>query len=128
MATDEEIKKVIEQKTQQLEKLKAKMALYGFNTPPEIIIQIEDIETEIEELQKGTKNLETSSKIVQNVEDKPIQTLIDDYTKQLDLLKQQQALFGFSIPPEILIKIEDIEAQIKTLKQKLEHKKLTVII
>lgn len=48
-----------------------------------------------------------------------LQTLITTNTRRLYKLQQQAAAYGLSTPPEIQIQIEDLEAQIAELKQKL---------
>ncbi|MCB9078663.1 MAG: phosphotransferase [Anaerolineaceae bacterium] len=48
-----------------------------------------------------------------------VQTLITNHTRRLQKLKEQQALTGFSTDPAILIEIQDIEAELKTLQKEL---------
>jgi len=43
---------ILDYQTRRLQKLKEQQALRGLNTPPEILIEIEDIEAKIQELQK----------------------------------------------------------------------------
>ncbi|MBI1881625.1 MAG: hypothetical protein HYR94_25885 [Chloroflexi bacterium] len=52
-----------------------------------------------------------------------IQKLIFNYTRQLQKLKEQQALQGVSTPSAILIQIEDIEAELEGLQTLLEQTK-----
>ena len=48
-----------------------------------------------------------------------IRKLIATYNRRLQIRKEQQALEGPSVPPNILIEIEDIEAELETLKANL---------
>lgn len=45
-----------------------------------------------------------------------ISKLIQNHKRRLQILKEQQAIFGFNTLPAILIEIEDIEAKIKNLE------------
>lgn len=49
-----------------------------------------------------------------------LNSLIANHNRRLQKLKEQKALEGISVDPKILIEIEDIEAQIKGLEEKLE--------
>jgi hypothetical protein len=48
-----------------------------------------------------------------------LQKLITTNTRRLYKLQQQAAAYGLSTPPEIQLQIEDLEAEIAELKQKL---------
>src|SRR5688500_7381801 len=48
-----------------------------------------------------------------------IQKLIKISTRRLYKLKEQQALKGIGSPPELLIEIEDLEAEIARLQEEL---------
>lgn len=50
-----------------------------------------------------------------------IEKLIQLSLRRLQKLKEQQALKGFNTPPEVLIEIEDIEAQIEQLQDRLNQ-------
>lgn len=52
MAHQDDIQRLINEKQRRLQKLKDQAARYGISTPPHIIIEIEDIETELTQLQK----------------------------------------------------------------------------
>lgn len=49
-----------------------------------------------------------------------VKKLIAIYSRRLQKLKEQQALFGISVDPRILIEIEDIEAKIEDLQSELK--------
>ncbi len=49
-----------------------------------------------------------------------IQKLISNHQRRLQLLQEQQALRGLSTPPDVVIEIEDVEAQIQALQAELE--------
>jgi|GEM_PF-3762246 len=49
-----------------------------------------------------------------------IQKLIINYTRQLQKLKEQEALLGLSTPPAILLQIEDVEAKLTGLQTALQ--------
>ena len=51
MVSRADIKKFIELDTRRLQKLKEQQALKGISTPPEVLIEIEDIEAKLEQLQ-----------------------------------------------------------------------------
>jgi hypothetical protein len=51
MLSRADIKKLIELDMRRLQKLKEQQALKGINTPPEVLIEIEDIEAKLEQLQ-----------------------------------------------------------------------------
>ena len=51
-----------------------------------------------------------------------IQKRIVDKTRQLHILQLQEAKFGISTPPHVLIQIEDLEKEIAELEQKLKTK------
>jgi hypothetical protein len=53
-------------------------------------------------------------------EPKEIQELITSRSRRLHFLKQQQAIRGFNTPPEILMEIEDIEAELEKLQKQLK--------
>jgi hypothetical protein len=48
-----------------------------------------------------------------------IKKLVHNYSRRLQILKEQQALRGINTPPEIVIEIEDIEAKIEKLQTEL---------
>jgi hypothetical protein len=50
---------------------------------------------------------------------KHIRNLVKQKTRRLHALQEQEALYGISTPPEIRIQIEDLEAEIVELKEKL---------
>lgn len=49
-----------------------------------------------------------------------IQKLIVNYTRQLQKLKEQEALLGLSTPPAILLQIEDVETRLAGLQTALQ--------
>lgn len=49
-----------------------------------------------------------------------IQKLIAHRSRRLQFLKEQQAIRGFSTPPEILMEIEDLEAELEKLQRQLK--------
>ncbi len=51
MPTQSDLQKLISRKQRRLQKLKEQEAIYGINTPPEVLIQIEDLEEELKQLQ-----------------------------------------------------------------------------
>lgn len=53
------IRELINNKQRRLQKLKERKAIYGINTPPEVLIEIEDTEAEIKELQTELEALES---------------------------------------------------------------------
>jgi cell division septum initiation protein DivIVA len=48
-----------------------------------------------------------------------VETLIINHTRRLQKLKEQQALKGYNTDPELLLEIEDIEAQLGPLQTEL---------
>jgi hypothetical protein len=46
-----------------------------------------------------------------------LERLIINYTRRLQMLKEQKAIMGISADPRILIEIEDIEAEIENLQK-----------
>jgi hypothetical protein len=50
-----------------------------------------------------------------------LKNLIVNYNRRLEKLREQQALYGMSVDPKILIEIEDIEAQIESLQAELKR-------
>jgi replicative DNA helicase len=61
----------------------------------------------------------TSQAIGSNEEIDQLQKLLTTNTRRLYKLQDQAAKYGLSTPPEIQIEIEDLEAEIVELKQKL---------
>ena len=61
MARMEHLKKQIETNHRRLQKLEEQSAVYGIDTRPHVLIEIEDIETKIEELQTELVNVEKIS-------------------------------------------------------------------
>lgn len=57
MSGQDDIKRLIINYQRRLQKLKETQALQGINTPPDILIQIEDIEAELEKFQIALKTL-----------------------------------------------------------------------
>lgn len=53
-----------------------------------------------------------------------LQHLITEHQRRLQKLKEQQAQWGFQVPPHILIEIEDCEADIEKLKDELAALKI----
>jgi hypothetical protein len=58
MSRQTEIQELITNYHRRLQKLKEKEATFGINTPPEVLIEIEDIEAKVEQLKKDLKVLE----------------------------------------------------------------------
>lgn len=50
-----------------------------------------------------------------------IKKLIENHQRRLQILKEQQALYGQNTSPHILIEIRDIELEIEKLKMELEE-------
>jgi hypothetical protein len=57
MSNEDEIRKLISQRRRYLQKLREKEAKLGTNTPVDVLLDIEDIETEIERLQADLERL-----------------------------------------------------------------------
>lgn len=68
MSSQEDSKKIIEIKTRRLQILKEQQAVKGFNSPPELQIEIEDIEKEIRDLQTNIQNIPFSQQLTKLVE------------------------------------------------------------
>ncbi len=75
MSRRNEIKKLIAAHRRRLHILQGKQAQYGFETPPSILIEIADIESEIENLQIELEQLEseTNETSVENIVGSPLQ-------------------------------------------------------
>ena len=58
MTPREGVEKLIENTLRRLQKLKEQQALKGINSPPELLIEIEDLEADIEQLQTKLQQLE----------------------------------------------------------------------
>lgn len=50
-----------------------------------------------------------------------IQRLITEHGRRLQILKEKEAVFGIDVPPNILIEIQDIEAEIARLEAELRE-------
>lgn len=50
-----------------------------------------------------------------------LQTLIREHSRRLQKLKEQEARYGYSVDPHILLEIEDIEAKIQALQTELNQ-------
>lgn len=87
---DENKKKLLENHERRLQKLKEKKAIYGLETPPDILMEIEDIEKEVAELQGQLKALKA------------------------DEIKEPLS------SPDILKRIESLEAEVNELQKELE--------
>ena len=61
MSGADDLKKLISLKYRRLQKLKEKEALYGLSADPQILLQIEDIEAELEKLQTELTTLEAGA-------------------------------------------------------------------
>ncbi|MFC1976367.1 tetratricopeptide repeat protein [Chloroflexota bacterium] len=59
MSQQDDIRNLIRNHNRRLQKLKEQQALRGLNTPPEIVLEIEDIEAKIEQLQTGLEEIES---------------------------------------------------------------------
>ncbi len=57
MSQKDELKQLIERKSRRLHQLKMKEATSGINTPPEVLIEIDDLNAEIPKLQAELENL-----------------------------------------------------------------------
>lgn len=62
-----------------------------------------------------------------NEQVKGLQQLITNHKRRLQLLKEQEALYGISCDPRILIEIKDIEAKIADLQSELNKATRTTI-
>jgi sRNA-binding carbon storage regulator CsrA len=60
MLREDDIRNLVTHDSRRLQKLKEKQAKFGINTPPEILIEIEDIEAKISEAEADLKSLEVS--------------------------------------------------------------------
>lgn len=60
MSQRTEIQELISKYHRRLQKLREKEATFGINTPPETLIEIEDIEAKVERLQEELKDLESN--------------------------------------------------------------------
>ncbi|MBI1876779.1 MAG: hypothetical protein HYR94_00810 [Chloroflexi bacterium] len=50
-----------------------------------------------------------------------LKKLVQNHTRRLLKLREQQALLGLDTPPNVLIEMEDIEARLEELQRELEH-------
>lgn len=57
MARQDNLKKLMRNHTRRLLKLREQQALLGLDTPPGLLIEIEDIEARLEELQRGSDDV-----------------------------------------------------------------------
>ena len=62
---------------------------------------------------------ESLSATTNNADAEHLQKLLATKTRRLYALQEQEALYGVSTPPEIKIQIEDLEAEITELKERL---------
>ncbi len=130
MPNKEDLKKLIDNHRQRLERLKEKNARYGLDTPPHILVEIEDTEAVINDLEIQSASLEsaeTDNSIrtdIQITQDtvplaEDLKRQIDLYSHRLQRLKERRALHGQDTPPSVLIEIEDVEARIEELTKEL---------
>lgn len=95
MSRADEIKKLIYERQRRIQILKEKEARFGISTPPEILLEIEDIEAKIEELQRELSLLSQDSQFT--LRTKPIEQFEEEnmqrgVKKQTGNLPHEQAM------------------------------------
>lgn len=131
MAQKSEIQQLIFHYRRRLQLLKEQQARRGLlAASPEILTEIEVVTAKIDELQvelarldddRSTHDLtpETQEEVVERQID--IKKLISIHLRRLQILKEREAKFGLTTPPEIILEIEDTEAEVKNLQASLEE-------
>ncbi len=61
LSPQDDIRNLIRNHNRRLQKLKEQQALHGLDTPPKILLEIEDIEAELEQLQRELKEIENDT-------------------------------------------------------------------
>lgn len=127
------IEKLIKNHHHRLQKLREKQAFDGLDAPPEVLMEIEDLEASIAELQAEFKTLEKDSfdketsrdsrkpdEGTQSSRQKDIENLLTIKKRRLQKLEEQLAVRGQGTPPQILTEIEALEASITELQMELD--------
>ncbi len=125
MSRRDEIKKLITKHNRRLQILREQQALKGRTVAPEILIEIQDLEANIETLQAELKAIEQDVATESTQPSRPddIQRLITNYNRRLRKLKEQHAVMGSTVDPQTRIEIEDLEAKVEELQSVLKAMK-----
>jgi transcriptional regulator with XRE-family HTH domain len=128
------IENLIKNHHYRLQRLIEQKALRGLDTPPEVLIEIEDLEASIAELQTEFKALEKDSfdketsrdsrklgdQIQSSRQKDIIENLLTIKKRRLQKLEETLALRGQGTPPQILKEIEELKAAIAELQTELD--------
>ncbi len=103
-------KRLLEKHTRRLQKLREEEALRGQNNPPELLIEIEDIEMEIKQLHEELENLDTSNNVSEellsdsdnlsssvSISSEPAILIIDDDRLLCEVLQLLLTEMGFEV-------------------------------
>lgn len=99
----------------ELSQLKMKQAAYGFSTPPEVIMRIEDVTEELK--YRSNPQLERPPQ-----ETDPLKVDLRQNKRRLRLLKLQAARFGIQTDPNVTIEISNLEKKIIQLNNQLSSR------
>jgi hypothetical protein len=89
--------------------MEQQQAMRGSQTPPEVVIEIEDIRHEIDARKAQLAQLRIER----------VTKLLEDNRRQLRLMEESQTELGVNAPPELGIKIRDLKNKISELDEDL---------
>ena len=115
--SEKEKAELLDLKRRRLHELQKKEALMGINTPPEVLIEIEEVKEEMRKL-GGYATMVTGD---MGSEARELQELIGVYRRRLHKLRVHVVLEGRAARPADLIEIEDIEKKLAELAEQLSR-------
>jgi AAA+ ATPase superfamily predicted ATPase len=131
MSRQDDLRRLIASHSRRLQKLREQEARFGINAPPELLIEIDDIENEIGNLEAEIRiisktpddvslTIDNSQETTPTARKEAITALIRNHNLRLQKLKEQLALNGIATDPRVALEIEDIEDQLEELDTELQ--------
>ena len=119
-----DLNKIIVKKTRRLQILKEQAALQGIDTPPHIIIEIEDLMEEIDELETQLENLNEHAKIEEMLILLKSSTSLNDVLFELEQFASERKLN--ELKKWVTAELEGYIGRAKTQDQIPEYRRLSV--
>lgn len=132
MSRKEDVKKIVSMQQRRLQKLREQQAMFGINTPPHILIEIEDLEAEINKLQSELGETESEYQVSNTILFERMRELegpLTTYNRRITALQQdlaremdgeRRAILEERLR-EVKIQRDKLQSEMESIKQQLSQ-------